>query len=93
MENQNKFRRVRRHRASTARRSSATTKPLLDKTSFADWPELREALDHVPECRPEAVALARRLIADPGYPPPHVQRVIAQKLASELSSETEPPLP
>ena len=77
--------------ASPTRRSPPAFEALLDKATFADSPALQQALQNAPESQPEAVALARKLIANPGYPPKRTQRVLAQHLAAQLLAETDLP--
>lgn len=49
---------------------------------------MQQIIKRAPESRPGAVALAKRLIADPGYPPPEMQRALADYLATQLTAET-----
>ncbi|MEY2882031.1 MAG: hypothetical protein RLZZ15_4411 [Verrucomicrobiota bacterium] len=54
--------------------------PRPDRISTAGAAFLRAALVRQPEIRPEVVARARALAADPGYPPPAVLRAVAQQI-------------
>jgi hypothetical protein len=76
--------------AAPTRRSPAAFEALLGKASTAKGQALRQTLHKVPDSRPEAVALARKLIADPGYPPPHIQKALAQHLAVQLTADMDP---
>jgi hypothetical protein len=48
--------------------------------------ELLLAMRKAPETRTSAVARARRLLADPDYPPDHVMRKVAELLARRMNS-------
>jgi hypothetical protein len=90
METDSNFSAARAHGASPARRSTRATKVLSDGSLLTHWPALRQTLQNLPDSRPEAVARARKLIADPGYPPPHQQEILARQLAVQLTSENGP---
>jgi hypothetical protein len=51
---------------------------------------LRQTLRNLPDSRPEAVARARKLIADPDYPSRHMQAILARHLAVQLTAEIDP---
>ena len=53
-----------------------------DRISTDNVAFLRAELLRQPEIRPEVVARARLLLADPTYPPPAVVRDIAQQILS-----------
>jgi hypothetical protein len=74
--------------ASPARRSGRATKVLSDGSLLSQYPALQQTLNDLPASRPEAVARARKLIADPDYPPDYLEHILAQHLAVQLSSET-----
>ena len=63
--------------------------PRPDRISTAHAAFLRAELFRQPEIRPEVVARARVLAADPAYPPRRVLHLIAQKIlaAPDLSSD------
>ena len=69
-----------------APRSSATR---VDQVTIESATLLQNALQRQPEIRPEVVARARALAADPGYPPTAVVRMIAQQIlaAPDLSED------
>jgi len=56
---------------------------------FASSSALESAVRDIPASRPEAVARARELAADPNYPPPGALRQISSLLASHLISDGE----
>lgn len=56
------------------------------ETVFIQWPGLQEIISKLPESRPDAVALARELIADPGYPSGEILERVAWHLAARLAS-------
>ena len=67
-----------------------TAAPRLDQISTESAAFLRSELQRQPEVRPEAVARARALLADPNYPSPQVLRKVAEQiLASPDLSEDE----
>jgi hypothetical protein len=72
---------------SPTRRSPPALEAFLDKAAATNGPALQQILKNAPESRPEAVALAKRLIADPGYPPPEMERALAKHLAGQLTNE------
>jgi hypothetical protein len=76
--------------ASSARRLTSASGTFSDQEISAAWPGLQQALQGLPDSRPEAVERARRLIADPDYPPPDLQEILAQQLAVLLTSEIDP---
>jgi len=57
--------------------------------SFASSNALEGAVRNLPASRPEAVAQARALAADPNYPSPDILRQISSLLADRLTSESE----
>jgi hypothetical protein len=63
--------------------------PRPDQISIESAGVLRAELQRQPEIRPDVVARAKALAADPGYPPAEVlQKVAAQILAApDLSEE------
>ena len=56
------------------------TAPRADRISTAGAAFLRAELIRQPEIRPEVLARARALAADPDYPPLAVVRTVAQKI-------------
>jgi hypothetical protein len=50
---------------------------------------LHNALQNTPASRPEAVDRARRLIADPGFPPKGMERRMARHLAAQILAEMD----
>ncbi len=64
--------------------------PRPDSISTESAANLRAALARQPEVRPEVVARARTLAADPNYPSPQIMKRIAQQIvASPDLSEDE----
>lgn len=63
--------------------------PATDQISTENAAFLRAELKRQPEVRPEVVARARALAADPSYPPPQVLRSIAGQIlrAPDLSED------
>ena len=57
--------------------------------SFASSNALGRAVRNLPASRPDAVAQARALAADPNYPPPETLRQISRLLAEHLTPESE----
>ncbi|BET65955.1 hypothetical protein ASA1KI_08730 [Opitutales bacterium ASA1] len=49
-----------------------------DRVSVGTSSKIRQALDQIPEIRPEVVERGRQLAADPSYPPREVVQKIAQ---------------
>jgi hypothetical protein len=76
--------------ASPTRRSPPAFEALLDKASLPQSPILQQSLQNAPDSRPEAVALARKLIADPDFPSEQAQQILAHHLAVQLTAETDP---
>ena len=67
-----------------------TAGPRQDQVSTGNAEFLRAELQRQPEVRPEVVARARELAADPSYPPTEViQKVAEQILGSPDLSEDE----
>jgi hypothetical protein len=56
---------------------------------FANSSALENAVQDLPASRPDAVAGARELIADPDYPSPAVLRQISSLLAEHLTSDDQ----
>jgi hypothetical protein len=56
---------------------------------FASSSALESAVRNLPASRPDAVARAGELAADPNYPPPGALRQISSLLASHLISDDE----
>lgn len=54
--------------------------PRPDQISTASAAFLRSALQRQPEIRPEVVARARLLAADPSYPPAEVMKKVAEQI-------------
>jgi gamma-glutamyltranspeptidase len=81
------FSAARANGASPARRSPPAFEALLDGASLA---HLRRTLHTLPGARSEAVARARKLIADPDYPPPQMEEILARHLAVQLTAEIGP---
>ena len=75
----------------TAGNSNSRTKsPRMDAISTESAEFLRAELKRQPEVRPEVVARARALAADPNYPPMEALRKVAEQiLASPDLSEDE----
>ena len=69
--------------ARAARTASAASDP------FASSSAVQSAVMNLPASRPEAVAQARALAADPNYPSADTLRQVSTLLASHLISESE----
>lgn len=63
--------------------------PRPDRISTESAAFLRAALQRQPEIRPEVVARAQALAADPSYPPPEVIGKVAERIlaAPDLSED------
>jgi hypothetical protein len=74
------------------RKSKAASKSAADVAAspVASAPPLRRALEATPESRAAEVARARKLVADPAYPPPEVLKRVAGVLARHLKPEPPP---
>jgi hypothetical protein len=90
MEMDSNFSAARGNGASSAKRSARVFKDFSDETSFAQRPTLQDTLQNLPDSRPEAVARARQLIADPDYPSLRAQHILARHLAEQLTADIEP---
>ena len=62
--------------------------PTPASDAFAVCNALERAVKNLPASRPEAVARARALAADPGYPSSDILRQVSRLLAGRLTSET-----
>jgi hypothetical protein len=60
--------------------------PAESEAGERSMPELLWALRKVPETRSSAISRARRLLADPDYPPGHVMKKVAALLAHRLGN-------
>jgi hypothetical protein len=56
---------------------------------FSSSTALEEALGNLPASRPDAVAQAQALIADPNYPSSDTMRQVSNLLAKSLMSASE----
>ena len=66
----------------------APAKPKVgDAASFQETDAVNGALLQTPDVRPEAVARARALIADPQYPPPSTINAISNLVAANLNRD------
>jgi 2,4-dienoyl-CoA reductase-like NADH-dependent reductase (Old Yellow Enzyme family) len=90
METEHNFSAARRKGASRATRADPAAKSISSATSTARLPELQKALRNLPDSRPDAVRRARKLIADPDYPPKRAQQALARHLAARLKDEIDP---
>jgi hypothetical protein len=63
--------------------------PRADQISTASAAFLRAELQRQPEIRPEVVARAQRLAADPNYPSPEIMKKVASQIlaAPDLSED------
>jgi hypothetical protein len=69
--------------------SAPAAKTAAAPDPFASSSALESAVQNLPASRPDAVARARELAADPNYPPPGALRQIASLLAGQLISDSE----
>jgi hypothetical protein len=72
------------HDPSSSRRPS---RRLTDEELFARLPELHQTVQHLPAARPDAVARARKLVADPDYPSSAKLRALSRQLAVHLLAD------
>jgi hypothetical protein len=70
-------------------RSTPSAKPTGPTESFTSTSSLDETLQTLPASRPDAVAYAKSLIADPNYPPAGTMKQVSNLLAENLMSESE----
>jgi len=63
---------------------SAVPKPVTALDSFDSTDALKTAQNQTPVLRPEKIARARELLADPGYPSDKVLNQLARQLAARL---------
>jgi hypothetical protein len=56
-----------------------------DKSTFVRSDALNRALAATPEVRPEMVQNARKLVADPPYPPPEAIRRLSHLLVNNIA--------
>ena len=90
MDTERKCSAARANGSSQARRSSHASNALSDAAAFVDWPALQQTLQDLPDSRPEAVARARRLIADADFPSEDSEEMLAELLAVQLTSGMDP---
>jgi len=62
---------------------------LSDRVSLANSSALEQALQNTPASRPEMVARAQSLIADPNYPSGDTLTALSWQLAKSLSAENQ----
>jgi hypothetical protein len=86
METDSNYKVGRSNGAAPARRFVPTAKANSEEQLLANWPVLQQKLQNLPDSRPEAVARAKQLIADPDYPPPEALEIMAQQLALRLTA-------
>jgi len=89
MEKDSNFSAPRRNGASSAKRFAPTSKAFSGQSSSTHGKSLKESLQKLPDSRPEAVARAKRLIADPNYPPRRAQQILAKHLAVRLMDDLD----
>lgn len=68
------------------RRKTQSNKPASENVNFAASAQLAQALSDTPAVRPDAVARAKALIANPNYPNADVVQKVARTLVNEISS-------
>jgi hypothetical protein len=69
------------------KRSAPTPTMLSDHVSLTNTSALEQAVQNTPASRPEMVARAQSLIADPSYPSGEVLAAVSRQLAAGLISE------
>lgn len=72
-----------------ARRFVPTAKANSQEQLLAKWPVLQQNLQNLPDSRPDAVARAKALIADPDYPPDSVLQSLAEQFAYHLLNSND----
>jgi len=72
-----------------ARRTAAPLADQQDAAVFTNIDAIHQKLNQSPDARPEAVALARALVANTAYPPDVTIHGIANLLANKLSFSNE----
>jgi hypothetical protein len=70
-------------------RSTPSAKPAGATDSFSRTSGLDQTLQSLPASRPDAVAYAKSLIADPGYPSADTMKQVSNLLAENLTSDSE----
>jgi len=69
--------------------SAPAPKRVATPDSFASSNALERAVRNLPASRPEALARARELAADPNYPSADALRQVSRLLAGHLTAESE----
>ncbi len=72
--------------AAAAPRSAPAPTMLSDRVSLTNSSALEQALQNTPASRPDVVARAQSLIADPNYPSGEMLTTLSRQLAGALSS-------
>jgi len=72
-----------------AKRSSPTPNMPSDRVSLTNSSALDQALQNTPASRPEVVARAQSLIADPNYPSGESLSALSRQFASALLSDNQ----
>jgi hypothetical protein len=70
-------------------RPHTAAKTAVDVASFSGSAGVEAALEGLPASRPEAVALAKQLINDPGYPSSEMMKQLSQYLPAILKFQNE----
>lgn len=61
--------------------------PATDKADFSDTTAIRDALEALPESRPEVVETGKGLVAQATYPPPETIKRISNLLAVKFEEQ------
>jgi hypothetical protein len=85
METDSNFKVGRGNKASPARCFVPTDKANSEENLLAAWPVLQQTLQSLPDSRPDAVARAKQLIADPDYPPQEMIERMAYAFVRSLA--------
>jgi hypothetical protein len=75
--------------AVASKRSAPSPNMLSDRVSLASSSALEQALQNTPASRPEMVARAQSLIADPNYPSGDTLAAMSLQLARSLTSDNQ----
>jgi hypothetical protein len=69
------------------KRPTPTSNMPSDRVSLTNSSALEQALQNTPDSRPDVVARAQSLIADPNYPSSETLSVLSRQLASAFLSD------
>jgi len=71
-------------RLGTSGTRKSSTPAGTDRTDFSDTTAIREALDELPDSRPEVVNVGKTLVSQPEFPPAETIKRISTLLAMKI---------